>query len=61
MSKQPQISKQNLIRLEHLKNKWLVVRFQGGREISGVLMSYDGGINLVFGEAVEKGSEFCPE
>lgn len=52
MSKQPQISKQNLIRLEHLKNKRMVVRFQGGREISGVLLSYDGGINLVFDQAV---------
>lgn len=61
MSKPTQISKQNLIRLEQFKNKRLVVRFQGGRELSGVLLSYDGGLNLIFSEAVESASGFCRE
>ena len=61
MASKAQVSKQSLIRLEHHKGKRIVARFQGGKEISGVLMSYDGGINLVLGEAVELASPSCPE
>lgn len=50
-----------MIRLEKFKGKKLVVRFQGGRELTGVLMSYDAGLNLIFSDAVEKKSSNCRE
>lgn len=34
-------SKDSIIKLEDLKQKFIRVKFQGGRELTGVLKNYD--------------------
>lgn len=41
------IPKDSLIKLSELQNKDLVVKFNGGRELSGKLKSWDNSMNLI--------------
>lgn len=57
-----QISKESIIKLDHLVNKPVAVKFLGGREISGKLKSADGSMNLILDDAIEtKRSSDTPE
>jgi len=47
------IPKESLIKLSELQDKELVVKFNGGRELSGKLKSWDKSMNLILDKAEE--------
>jgi U6 snRNA-associated Sm-like protein LSm7 len=56
------IPKESLIKLSELQRKQIVVKFSGGREVSGTLKSWDKAMNLILENtqevlAVENGAE----
>lgn len=48
------IPKGNLIRLQQYEGKRVLVRFAGGRQLVGLMRSYDRGLNLILDNTVEQ-------
>lgn len=51
---QNKISKDAIIKLEEYINKFMTVKFIGGREVTGVLKSCDGHLNLILDDSIER-------
>lgn len=47
------VPKESLIKLNQLQHQELVVKFNGGREVRGKLMSWDKNMNLVLNNTLE--------
>jgi U6 snRNA-associated Sm-like protein LSm7 len=52
-TKHIKIQRDSLIRLQQYEEKRVIVKFAGGREISGVMRSFDRQLNLTLDHAVE--------
>lgn len=48
------VPKGNLIRLQQYEGKRVLVRFAGGRQLMGIMRSFDRGLNLILDHTIEQ-------